>query len=179
MFSQHLGLRGAVEKTGPLIGQFVRDYSVICYHNNPFGEASRPGEAVPEAEPNLFKGQARLSPLRPSLCDPLATDRPRRSFPLPPAGAVGLRARGSGSFRPCPAPKPLESRAVPRGWAAQLRGRRSLPELSGGRRRVSARRRGSRRSPLPRSAPHGHRQNAEAGALERSRRKKSSLRGGV
>lgn len=42
--SQHLLLRSGVEKTAPLIGRFIKHRSVICYHNNPFREANRPGE---------------------------------------------------------------------------------------------------------------------------------------
>lgn len=51
--SQHLRLRGVVEKTGPPIGQFVRDCPVICYHNNPFWEAGRPGRRFPRPNPTV------------------------------------------------------------------------------------------------------------------------------
>lgn len=94
VLSQRRRLRGAVERTAPLIGQFVRDCSVICYHNNPFKEACRPGEAVPEAQPSPCKGKARPSPLRPSLCNPRATDRPYQPPSLPAARGGGPRERG-------------------------------------------------------------------------------------
>lgn len=84
VLSQRRRLRGAGGGTAPLIGPFVRDCSVICYHNNPLKEACRPGEAVPEAQPNPFKGKAQPSALRPSLCNPRATARPYPPSSLPP-----------------------------------------------------------------------------------------------
>lgn len=78
-FRNTLLLGGAVGKTAPLIGRFIRDCSVIYYHNNPLREANRPGGGYSEAQPNQFKGKTPRSPLSPSLCSPLAIERLRQS----------------------------------------------------------------------------------------------------
>lgn len=51
--SQPLSLRGVVQKTSPLIGLFVRDCSVICYHNNPFWERGGLGRLFPRPNPTV------------------------------------------------------------------------------------------------------------------------------
>lgn len=66
VLSQYLLLGGAVEKTAPLIGQFIRDCSVIVtittHSERPMGL----GRLFPRPNPTSFKGKAQALFVPPS-----------------------------------------------------------------------------------------------------------------